>query len=114
MTRQHNNGVCPECGSDPFKTQDYDKITKEIAEISSRYKRAHASWAGVSAEWEIKNLRLEEGMKWLQRKVKKQAQAIQKLEDKLKRHGERPYAAMEEPGEFTVRTFGGSIAIEEK
>lgn len=91
MTRAYKHEICPECGADPFKTYDYDKIVKEMEELSSRYKKAHASWAGMSAEWEIKNLKLEEGMKWLQRKVKKQAQAIQKLENKLKRHGERPY-----------------------
>lgn len=89
MTQQHN---CPECGADPFKTIDYDKITKEISALSSRYKMLSANFGKARAEWEINEIRLEESMKWLQRKAKKQAQAIQRMETKLKRHGERPYA----------------------
>lgn len=88
MTQQRN---CPECGADPFKQYDYDKITKEINALSSRYKMLSANFGQARAEWEIKEIKLEESMKWLQRKVKKQAQAIQRLEAKLRRHGERPY-----------------------
>lgn len=109
MTHQYN---CPDCGADPFKTADYDKITKEISELSSRYKMLSANFGKARAEWEIKEIRLEESMKWLQRKAKKQAQAIQKLEAKLRRHGERPY--VEEPEEFAVRTLPSKRIVEEK
>lgn len=87
----HQNKICSNCGSDPFKTYDYDKITREMTELSSRFKKARASWAGLSAEDEIKIIKLEEGMKWLQRKVKKQAQAITKLEEKLRNYRQQPY-----------------------
>ena len=90
---------CPECGSDPFKTQDYDKITKEMEELSYRYKRARASWSELSAKDEITIIKLEEGMRWLQRKVKKQAQAITRLENKLKKNGHRPYEEEEDGNE---------------
>lgn len=87
----HQYKLCPECGSDPFKSQDWDKMHKEMEELVFRYKRARSSWAELSAADEIQILKLEEGMRWLQRKVKKQAQAIQKLENKLKQRGEQPY-----------------------
>lgn len=110
LTHQRN---CPECGSDPFKTQDYDKITREMNELSSRFKRALASHGLVRAEWDLKEIELTEGMKWLQRKAKKQAQTITKLEDKLKKFGEQPYKE-ESPEEFTIKTMAGKIVVEEK
>lgn len=109
MTHQRN---CPECGADSYKIVDYDKITKEITALSSRYKMLSANFGKARAEWEINEIRLEESMKWLQRKAKKQALAIQKLEAKLKRHGEQPY--VEEPSEFTVLKVPGKLIVEEK
>lgn len=106
---QHRN--CPECGSDPYKTQDYDKIVREMNSLSSRYKMMSASHGQDRASWEIKALKLEEGMTWLQRKVKKQAQALARLEAKLRRHGEQPYA---EDSSFTFKSSDGKITVEER
>lgn len=86
-----NNKICPNCGSDPWKTQDYDKIVKEMEELSYRYKRARGSWAELSAKDEITILKLEESMRWLQRKVKKQAQSLGRLEEKLRSYKQQPY-----------------------
>ncbi len=87
---------CPECGVDPFFTQDYPKLTKEMDQLEYHYKRVRAYHGEASAKWDIEKIKLEEGMRWLQRKTKKQAQAIQRLEAKLKKLGEQPYRENDE------------------
>lgn len=88
--------ICPECGSDSFKTWDYDKITKEQEELQKRFTRVMAYHGEDTAKWHIKEIEQEQSMKWLQRKVKKQAETIRKLEEKLRRQGEQPYRENDE------------------
>jgi hypothetical protein len=83
--------ICPECGTDPFKGKDYDKVTQEKLEIASRFRKASAQFGIQRAEWEMREIELIESRKWLQRKIKKQAEAITKLEAKLKGFGQQPY-----------------------
>lgn len=83
--------ICPECGADPFKTVDYDKIVKENKEISDRFKRVMAQHGMERAEWTLQEIRLTKSMAYMQRKVLKQANALRKLEEKLKRQGRQPY-----------------------
>lgn len=45
-----------------------------------------------SAEWALEKIELVEQTKWLQRKVKKQAAVLNKLEEKLRKSGQKPYA----------------------
>lgn len=90
------NYICPECGGDPFKTKDYDKVQRESAAIQSRFKMEMALHGTKEASWEIERIKSAESMKYLQRKVKKQAQTLQRLEEKLKRLSQQPYAEVPE------------------
>lgn len=100
MIHRDNKGICVQCGSDPFKTWDYDKITKEQTELQDRFKKVLAYHGRDEADRHIKEIEQEQAMKWLQRKVKKQAETIRKLEEKLRRQGEQPYKE-EIPREIT-------------
>lgn len=100
--------LCAECGSDIFKTIDYDKVVKEKNSISYWYKKICAEHALEKAEWRLEKIRLEEGAKYSQQKLRRQAKAIQKLEAKLKRLGQQPYKE-EGPEEFRVYNFDGKI-----
>lgn len=82
---------CPECGCDPFLAKDYPKIQKEQEMLENQYRSVRAYHGKAQAEWDIKEIKLTEGMKYLQRKVKKQAEAIRRLEDKLKKLKQQPY-----------------------
>lgn len=83
--------ICKECGADSFKTIDYDKVTREFNEVSDRFKWVMAHHGLKNAEWDLERIKLTDSMKWMQRKVKKQAQAISRLEEKLKKFGQKPY-----------------------
>lgn len=84
-------GQCPECGTYVFEIQDYDKVVREHNELSSRFKKVRANHGLAQAQWELKEIELTEGMKYLQKKVAKQAESIRRLEEKIKRLGEQPY-----------------------
>lgn len=88
LTHQYN---CPECGADPFKTVDYDRIVKEQQELENRFKKVLAHHGLRDAEWTIERIKLEESMRYLQRKTKKQAATLSRLEEKLRGLGKRPY-----------------------
>lgn len=94
MTRASD--ICPECGAEPFKTQNYDKVVKERDESNRWYKKISADHGLEKAEWRIKEIELTETIKHTQRKTVKQAKVIQKLEDKLRRLKQRPYEEEEE------------------
>ncbi len=89
--------VCENCGADPFKVWDYDHLVKEKLEISDRFKKASAQHGLSRAEWTLKEIELTEAMKFLQRKTKKQAEALQKLEEKLIKLKQLPYKVEVEP-----------------
>lgn len=104
---------CPQCGADPFKTWDYDKITKEFKEVSERFKKVMAQHGLDRAEWILKELKLEESMKYMQQKTKKQTTALRKLEQRVLRLGRQPYeqprsAADVAPGDLL---FGGTVVV---
>lgn len=83
--------ICPECGVDTFKVVDYDKKVREERELRDRFKRALADHGKARAEWIIREIELDEGTRYLQRKVLKQAKALHRLEEKLKARGQQPY-----------------------
>lgn len=100
--------ICPECGADPFKTADHDKMMRDITQIKDRYKRTMAAHGLEQAEWILREIDLVESSKYLQRKVKKQSEAIRRLEEKIKRLGVQPYK--EDPPEtIQVTTMDGRI-----
>lgn len=98
---------CPECGSDIFKATDYDKLLSENLEIGSRFKRLNADHALEKAQWWLSQIKLEESMKYMQQKTKKQTAALRKLEERIRVLGRRPYdrpknAADLEPGDLIL------------
>jgi hypothetical protein len=50
-----------------------------------------ASHGEREAKWVLREIELEEGTKWLQQKVFRQAKHLKRLEDKLKKLGQQPY-----------------------
>lgn len=99
---------CKECGCDKFRCTDYDKVTKTLSEVGWRFKRIHADHALEKAEWQLREIQLEESMKYMQQKTKKQTAALRKLEQRILKLGRRPYeeprsAADIEPGDLLFR-----------
>lgn len=108
-----NDYNCPECGSDPFKSKDYDYVTRRHNELVTRFKRIMAEHGLDQAEWQIKEIKLEESMKYMQQKTKKQTVALRKLEQRVLKLGRQPYeqprsAADVEPGDLL---FGGTVVV---
>ena len=91
MSTDKRPRVCPECGSDTFKAQDYDKAVSERYEVYDRFKRRFAQHAMEQAQWEIDKIRLEDATKSLQRKVNAQRKALNRLENKMLKLGKQPY-----------------------
>lgn len=83
--------TCPECGVNNWRKRDYDRLVAEKIELGSRFKSLHANHGLRQAEWTLREIELTESMKYMQGKVHRQAAAIRRLEDKLKRLGQRPY-----------------------
>lgn len=86
--------VCPDCGSDPFKQYDYDKMMKENGRLIRRIREQAAEHGVEKAQAWLTAVRHEEETKYLQSKVRKQSVMLKKLEDKIKKLGERPYEEM--------------------
>ena len=97
--------ICSECGCDTYKAMDYDKLLRENASISKRLTEQAAVFGVQKAEAWLRQIKLEDNMKYLQRKTKKQAVVITTLENKLKRLKQQPYKE-EGPGEFIIKTMG--------
>lgn len=87
--------TCPECGTKGHEQWYYDKLVSEGIERGQMIRRISAQAAVDRANWDMDRLDLVEQMKWMQRKVKKQAQAITRLEEKLKKLKIQPYAEEE-------------------
>lgn len=87
--------ICPECGCDTYKALDYDKLQRENASMVKRLTEQAALFGVKKAEAWLRQIRLEDSMKYLQRKTKKQAEVITRLEEKIKRLGRQPYKELE-------------------
>lgn len=85
-------GVCETCGASEYKIRYYDHNLNELIELQSMYKKEAANHALQKAEWAIDRIKIVEGGRWLQRKVKKQADVIKRLEKKLLDVKVKPYA----------------------
>lgn len=83
--------ICPDCGNDPFKQYDYDRMHKENGRLVRRIREQAAEHAVEKAQAWLTAVRHEEETKYLQSKVRKQSVMLKKFEDKIKQLGERPY-----------------------
>lgn len=82
---------CEHCGCQVYQHRYYDKMVAKEVELGYRFKQMRAHHGMQQAEWELRELDLVESTKWLQRKTKKQAEVIRKLEEKLRKLNQRPY-----------------------
>lgn len=90
--------ICPECGCDTYKALDYDKILRENASLCKRLTEQAALFGVKKAEAWLRQIKLEDSMKGLQRKVKKQSEALNRLEKKLIELGRKPYQEESDSG----------------
>lgn len=97
---------CPECGIWTDRVREFDRMLTEKNQLGQRFKQVYAEHAQQIAEWEIRDIQLTESMKWLQRKTRKQAAVIRRLEEKLRNLGEQPYAKNCSEG-IRLEMFGG-------
>jgi hypothetical protein len=80
--------TCPECGADSYQTMHYP----HLAAANARFRRSLDSTAIEMAHAKVRIMELEEREGFNTMKVRRQERAIRKLEAKLKRLGQRPYA----------------------
>lgn len=86
---------CSRCGCErPFHDR-WEKQAKLNWDFREQFKRAMAENAKREAEKDLTILELKESQKWMQRKVKKQAEQLRKLEEKLIQLNKQPYAKEE-------------------
>lgn len=90
--------VCPECGSDRWKVQAFDRLSRRAEQLGRDVERL-ARENGLliyqlrAAKDEVAVLQSS-----LQRKIVRQARAIVRLERKLRARGERPHEGAQ-PGD---------------
>lgn len=95
--------LCAECGSDPWKSKDWDKLQESNLRIQSMYTREAGDWAVQHAILKLRIMTLEEAQKELQRKTQRQARVIRRLEDRLLKRSIKPYEP-EPPAEPPLST----------
>lgn len=84
-------GICPNCGVDRSKFQFLEESYHAHFSAVERFLKTEAAHAVKLAKTELEIINLKESMKYLQRKVRKQAVALKRLEEKLRARGEQPY-----------------------
>lgn len=82
---------CSRCGCQrPFHDR-WEQQSKINYLFRQDAKKIAASNASILADRDLTILELQEGQKWLQQKVKKQAAHLRRLEEKLRKLGKEPY-----------------------
>lgn len=90
------NKPCPECNCvKPFH-DNIERAMNAKFELGLRFRRLMAQHADELAHKELALIEAQEGMRWMQAKVRKQAAAITRLEEKIRNLGKQPYAIPEE------------------
>lgn len=83
--------VCPECGSDTYFAENFDRIRDKSYAVEERMKRMAAQHAIAEANHVIRDLDRTNEKAWLARKSSEQAKVIRHLEQRLRDHGIKPY-----------------------
>lgn len=84
--------VCGHCGCDRFDTTLKERYWTSAMRLEKEYKRAIAEFAVKEAQWRLEEFNRIDDRKGLQRKVVEQRRTINRLENKLRKHGATPYA----------------------
>lgn len=84
--------VCPECGSDTYFAQEFERMRDRCYRIKDEYERQAARFAVERAKWQLEQFENQEDRKGLQGKVHRQRQVINRLEKKLRKLGVAPHA----------------------
>jgi len=81
--------TCPECGADSWFVRDYANLQA----ANGRFRRSLDTMAIDLARAKLRIMELEEREGFNTMKVRRQEKAIGKLEEKIRKLGERPYEA---------------------
>lgn len=77
--------ICEHCGSDTYFAENFDRLRDYNDRLSKQIVQERSRTAIAVASKDLKIMELEERMKWLQRKVAKQKDALRKIQEKKKR-----------------------------
>lgn len=106
------NKPCENCGCVKPHHDSIERAMNAKFELGQRFRGMSARHASELAYQEIQLIEAQEGMRWMQTKVRKQAGVIRNLEEKLRRLNQAPHADL--PEEFTVTLMNGRMIIMEQ
>lgn len=86
---------CPECGSNPWFSQEFPRVRDENLALRDRLVREAKKHAAEKMLWEIERMKWEEWQRANQRKTVRQGRVIRRLEERLRGMGAFPYAKPE-------------------
>lgn len=82
---------CPECGSDTYFAQNFGRMRDKAARLEDEIRRMAARHAVEKANWELKEIEREVGIRFIQGKAHRQLLALNQLEKRLRDLGHKPY-----------------------
>jgi hypothetical protein len=82
---------CPNCGSDPFFTEDYSRLLTDLTTVHNVNRKLGADNGMLRAQAEVDRLIGQDYVSSLQRKIQRQKRVINRLEDRLRTLGKPPY-----------------------
>lgn len=83
--------VCPECGSDTYKSSNYDKQADRARQMNAAFEREAQKAGLASARLSVLSLEHKDCHSRMQRKINRQAKAIRRLEEKLRELKVQPH-----------------------
>lgn len=83
--------VCPECGSDPWFSQEFPRVRDENHALRNRLVVSAKEHAAEKMLWDIERMEMEEWKRSNSRKVSRQTRVIRRLEKRLRELGAFPY-----------------------
>src|ERR1044072_4693417 len=93
---------CNRCGCNrPFHDR-WEQQSKTNWTFRQEYKRTAATHASTLAERDLRIMDLEQEQRWLQQKVKRQTAQLRRLEAKLIKLNQQPYAKEEEKSDESL------------
>jgi hypothetical protein len=103
MTLLKDFSTCPECGSNIYFAQNFERVRDHLHLVRQAFERQASEFAVERARWCLKELEELESRKSIHRKVQKQRAVIVRLENKLRALGKRPHEPEEEKSNGDVQ-----------
>lgn len=82
---------CPECGGDLWKSRDYARVLRDLGYQRREAEKLAAENGILRSQARMREVALKDSNSAHQQKIARQAKAIRRLEEKLRKRGERPY-----------------------